>query len=60
MHAIFDGKPLIEDRIRIIDLAAAGACKIAAEQRLKHQDERIALTPRQMLFGDIAADTRCV
>ena len=31
--------------IGIVDLAAAGAGEIAAEQRLQHQHERIALPP---------------
>ena len=37
---------LIEDRIWIIDLAATHAGEVAAEQRLEHEHERIALSAR--------------
>ena len=47
---------LVENRVRIVDLAAAGAGEIAAEQRLQHQHERIALPAGEMLADDIAAD----
>jgi hypothetical protein len=33
----------VEDRIGIVDLAAADAGEVAAEQRLQHQHQRIAL-----------------
>ena len=39
-------KPLVQDLVGIIDLAAAGAGEVAAEQRLEHQHERIALATR--------------
>ena len=50
------GQPLVEDRIGIIDLAAAGAGEIAAEQRFQHQHERIARAPSQTLAQHIGAD----
>jgi hypothetical protein len=53
IEAFLHREPAIEDRIRIIDLAAAGACEVAAEQRLQHQDERIALTPHQLLPDEV-------
>jgi hypothetical protein len=47
----------IEDRIGIVDLAAADAGQIAAKQRLKHQHQRIALSAKQFLLHQVAADT---
>ena len=47
---------LVEDGVGIIDLAAADAGEIAAEQRLEHQHERIALTPSQTLTQHIGTD----
>ena len=42
----------------ILDLAAAGAGQIAAEQRLHHQHERIAFAAGKLLPDDIGADPR--
>ena len=47
----------IEDRVGIVDLAAADACEVAAKQRLKHQHQRITLPAEQLLLHQIAADT---
>src|SRR6202051_1015658 len=47
----------IEDRVGIVDLAAADACEVAAKQRLKHQHQRITFPAEQLLFHQIAADT---
>ena len=38
----------------ILDLAAAGASQVAAEQRLQHQHQRILLPPGKLLPYDIA------
>src|SRR5665811_1294696 len=38
VEAVLDRQTLVEDRVRIIDLAAADAGEIAAEQRLQHQN----------------------
>ena len=46
----------VEDRIRIVDLAAARAGEIAAEQRLQHQHERIALAAEELLLQEVGAD----
>ena len=46
----------IEDRVGIVDLAAADACEVAAKQRLQHQHQRIALSAQQFLLDQIAAD----
>src|SRR5262245_57918235 len=57
VQAFLDSQPAIEDRIGIVDLAAADAGEIAAEQRLQHQYERIAFAPKELLLEDISADT---
>ena len=56
VEAFLDRQPAIEDRIRIVDLAAADAGEIAAEQRLQHQHERIAFAAQQLLLEDVGAD----
>ena len=48
---------LVQDGVGIVDLAAARASEIAAEQRLQHQHERIALAASEMLANDIGADS---
>src|SRR5271165_5610263 len=53
LEAFFNRQPPIEDRLGIIDLAAPDAGEVAAEQRLQHQDQGIALTPEQLLLEDI-------
>ena len=58
VQALLHRQALIEDRIRIIDLATTGAGEIAAQKRLKHEDQRIALAPRQGLLEQIAADAK--
>ena len=47
-EALGDAEPLVQDRVGIVDLAAAGAGQVAAEQRLQHQHERIAPDAAQM------------
>src|SRR6266516_7002943 len=48
----------IEDRVGIVDLAAADACEVAAKQRLEHQHQRIALSAKQFLLDHIPADAQ--
>src|SRR5205807_5055295 len=55
-EAVGERQALVENLVRIIDLAAARAGKIAAEQRFEHQDERKAFTSRQALTHHIGAD----
>ena len=55
-EAIGERQTLVEDLVRIIDLAAARASEIAAEQGFEHQDERKALASRQALAHHIGAD----
>src|ERR1700691_6759928 len=47
----------IEDRIGIVDLAAADACEVAAKQRLEHEYQRITFSAEHLLLHQIAADT---
>ena len=53
VEALFGREVLLEDVRRVLNLAAAGAGQIAAEQRLEHQDQRIALATAQALAEDI-------
>ena len=53
---VLDRDALVQNLFRVIDLAAARACKVAAEERLKHQHERIAFAPSQVLADDVTPD----
>ena len=54
-EAVFRGKIGFQDVGGILDLAASGAGQIAAEQRLEHEHERIALASGQFLAQDIGS-----
>ena len=56
VEAFLHRQALVEDGVRIIDLAATGAGEVAAEQRLQHQHQRIALTAGQTLTHHVGAD----
>src|SRR5262249_13331847 len=56
VEALLDRQPAVEDRIGIVDLAAADASEVAAKQRLQHEHERVAFTPRQFLLEDVGAN----
>ena len=56
VQAFLHGHPAIEDRLGIIDLAATRARQIAAEQRLQHQNQGIALAAHKLLFEKICTD----
>ena len=51
VQGVLDRDALIQDFVGIIDLAAAGAGEIAAEQRLQHEHQRIALSSGQLAGG---------
>src|SRR5579885_1321554 len=51
---ILHRQPLLQDLLRIVDLAAAGAGEIALEQRLQHEHQRVALLAAQLLAHDVA------
>ena len=40
----------------ILDLSAAGACQVAAIERLQHEHQRVALAPFQLLLEHVAGD----
>jgi hypothetical protein len=56
VDAVRDREPLVQDLVRIVDLAAAGAGEVAAEQGLEHEHQRIARAPPEALLEDISAD----
>ena len=56
VEAFLHRQPPVEDRVRIVDLAAAEAGEIAAEQRLEHQHQRVALATHELLLEQICAD----
>ena len=53
-----DGDALVEDLVRIVDLAAARARQIAPEQRLQHHDEGIAFAATDVLRQHVGAHPR--
>jgi hypothetical protein len=55
-EALLRGQALVEDVIRVLDLAAAGAGQVAAEEGFKHQHERIALAALELLGDDVGGD----
>ncbi len=52
-ETFFGRKVFLENVGRILDLAAARAGQIAAEQRLEHQDQRVALAAFEALLEDV-------
>ena len=58
VEAFLHRQALVQDRVGIIDLAAADAGEIAAEQRFQHQHQRIALASGQPLPQHVSADGR--
>src|SRR5208337_2576399 len=58
IERVFDGHALVQDGVGVVDLAAGGANQVALEQRLQHEDERIALAAGKMLKRNISANAR--
>src|SRR5208282_3447432 len=58
LQAFRDREALVEDLIGIVDLAAADAGEVAAEQRLEHEHERIARVALEALLEHKRADAR--
>ena len=58
IQRVLHRQPLVQDRRRIIDLPAPAASQIAPEQRLQHQNQRIALPAGNMLLDHIGAYTK--
>src|SRR5215204_1955475 len=57
IQALLDRHAPVQDGVGIVDLSAADAGQIAAEQRLQHQHERVALAAHQLLPEQIGAET---
>ena len=53
VEALLHRQALVQDGVRIIDLAAADAGKIAAEQRFQHEHERVTFAPGKPLAQDV-------
>ena len=51
-----DAEAFRENLVGMVDLAAARAGEIALEERLEHHRQRVALTPHETLFHQVAAD----
>src|SRR5262245_22451747 len=56
IKALLNRQALVQDRIRIVDLAAASTSEIAAKQGFQHQNERIALAAPYLLSKEIGSD----
>jgi hypothetical protein len=54
--ALFGGEALAEDVVGILDFAATGAGKVATEERLEHEDERVAFVAAQFLPENVGSD----
>src|SRR2546429_1294058 len=54
---LLDAQALLQDLLRIIDLAAARAGEIALEEGLEHQHQRITFLAPELARGDVATDT---
>src|SRR6266446_6772538 len=52
-QALFNREPPIEDRLRVVDLAATSAGEIASEERLEHKHQRVAFAAKQLLLEQI-------
>jgi hypothetical protein len=53
---LLDRHPLLEDRVRLLDLAAARALQVAGEQRLELDQERELLIASQLLLHQVRPD----
>ena len=53
IHGLLNADALVEDIVRIVDLAATGAGQIASKQWLEHQHQGIALVTPQLLAQNV-------
>ena len=58
--ALFGGEALAENVVRVLDFSATGTGKVATEERLEHEDERIAFVPAQFLPENVGGDRPCL
>jgi hypothetical protein len=56
VEALLDRQTAVEDRIGIVNLAAANASEVATKQRLQHEHERVAFSPQEFLLEDVGAN----
>ena len=49
-EALLRGELSLQDVRRVLNLATAGTCQVAAKERLEHQHERILLPARELLL----------
>ena len=54
VETLFGAQALIEDRVRVVDLAAAGTGEVAAKQRLQHQNQRVPRHTPEVSSEDIS------
>jgi hypothetical protein len=53
-----DRHPLLEDGVRLLDLAAARALQVACEQRLELHEQRELRVASQLLAQDVGPDAQ--
>ena len=53
---LLDRHPLLEQRCRLLDLAAAGALEVAGEQRLELDQQRELVGPLELLLHQVGAE----
>jgi hypothetical protein len=56
LERILDTHPLLQDLLRIVDLAAAGAGQVALEQRLEHEHQGVSLVAPELAPGEVFCD----
>ena len=56
LQRVLDAHALLQDLLRIVDLAAAGAGQVALEQGFQHEDQGISLVAPQFAPGEIFRD----
>src|SRR5690242_7477060 len=56
IEALFGGELLFEDVGGVLDLAAAGAGEVAAEEGFEHEDQGVLAAAGELLPQDVAGD----
>ena len=56
VQGVLDAHALVQDFLRVVDLAATGTRQIALEQWLQHHRQRIALLAAELLAENVARD----
>ena len=58
--ALFRGEALAKDVVGVLDFAATGAGKVATEEGLEHEDERVVFVPAQLLPENVGGNGPCL